>query len=130
MALSLRLKRLGLSFGFWALAVLFIRYARGSGLVDADRMMWLMIGATLVVSVLFVDFSLRRLKERGDDAMYVALMISLPGVMANGLAGSLAPGLYGPPRPETGGGAGWILLMIGVSLLYAFLRRQAFPRLR
>lgn len=110
---------------FWALAVLFIRYVRESELVGTDWMLWLMVAATLVMSLLFAEFSLRRLTERGDDAMYVAILIGLPGVVANGLAGSLAPGLYGPRSHEM---AGWVLLMIGAILLYAFVRRSFLRR--
>jgi hypothetical protein len=106
----------------WALAALFIRYANGAGLFHGR--------AEVVVFALClpIAWGTARLLRSGGRirrtqtvaAMSIALMTAL---FLDGIALTMAPGIYGAPPEALLPAAAWLLFGVGAFLAAAFIQQ-------
>ena len=105
---------------YWALAVLFIRFAGPALFVPGNPWLPALFVALIPISWLFVELAPRVAGFVGPAVFPAVVVMCLTALMLDGSALAVAPQLYGVTGPAPIIPAAWLMFWFGVLLAFAF----------
>ena len=105
----------------WFIAAMFIRYALQLGWLDGTLPTVLAFIGSLPAAA-SVELLHRLVRRPTDPLLPTAAIISLVGLLLDGIAITWTPSLYSQDRAAISFGAAWLLWTVGLTLLWAMVR--------
>ena len=114
-----------LGAAIWFIAAMFIRFALSFGWLDGSLLTLLVFAGSLPTAAISIELAHRLVGGRAGRRIHTAAVISLVGLLLDGIAITWTSTLYSPDRAAISFGGAWLLWTVGLTLTWALIRDAA-----
>ena len=114
----------------WFIAAMFIRLALPLGWLAGGLLTVLVFAGSLPTAAVSIELAHRLVGGGSGQRIKTAAIISLVGLLLDGIAITWTPALYSPDRAAISFGGAWLLWTVGLTLVWALVRDAAATRSR